>query len=320
MDTLKYRIGITGATGFVGRSLARSAITQGWEVHAFSRTPTGIVGVIEHFWDAGIEMTTDQTIDFSSLRLDAVIHCAAKTNDWGDYQDFDNINVLGTQRALSISPQARFIYLSTASVYVNDSQEGSLAPIDIDPSAQLLRSSRYAYTKLLGEKLSLADNRSAGTIIIRPHIVYGPGDTTLLPRVLDRTTIKQDTARLIIPGGGNGFHSVTSITTLTDFLLFAVTVSSERLSHHGKIFNIADSVPVTLSQKIKEVIKEETGVSEVKIRSVPIKLSLSIAYLCELLHKNLLKNKRPILTTYMVKELTEDTVLDLAKTQHLLYS
>jgi nucleoside-diphosphate-sugar epimerase len=304
--TKTIHIGITGATGFVGKSLVKSAITQGWKVHAFSRNPTGIEGVIEHFWDASQETSPEQQEMFSSLNLDAVIHCAAKADDWGNYEDFDNANVRGTRRALAIAPQARFIYISTASVYLEDSRKVSVEPIKIEPTDNLLSHSTYAYTKLLGEHVVLNDNRANGAIVVRPHIVYGPGDTTLLPRVLARTKIRDNKARLLIPGGGKGFHSVTSITTLTDFLLFTAMADINQINKYGKIFNIADTIPVILSQKIKEVIKGETGVTDVTVKSIPVFAALTLAQLCQLLHKTITKKSRPFLTTYVVKELTDN--------------
>src|ERR1044071_7717518 len=161
-------IAVTGATGFVGGRVTATLTARGHVVLAFGRRPSPLVNYRK--WDI-----SSGPIDAPAA--DAVVHCAGMVSDWGPSPAFLAANVTGTRNVLaSFESARRFVYVSSASVYASGRDIREDAPY---PPRY---TSDYARTKMLAEREILAADRLS--IILRPRAVYGPGDTTLLPRLL----------------------------------------------------------------------------------------------------------------------------------------
>jgi nucleoside-diphosphate-sugar epimerase len=188
-------------------------------------------------------------------------------------------------------PGARIVHVSTASVY--DPFEPS---VDITEDAAPVRRhlSAYAETKTLAE-LELA---GADAVILRPHAVYGPGDTTLLPRILAGVRRR----RLVLPEGAQVRHSLTHI----DNLVLAVRRALDRDSPRGT-YNIADDVPVLLSAVLREFL-ERRGV-DARLVGIPYGAAFALAGTLEAAAR--LTRTRPRLTRYAVSQIGMERTLDL---------
>lgn len=302
-------IGVTGAHGFVGKKVVAAARSKGHEVHSFVRSPHGTQ---EHHWDATV--TTD-VLSAKNVKFDTIIHCAAKADDWGDFSDFFSVNVTGTLNALNIAPHARFIHISTSSVYLNLTSRTNVTEQPMTPENRLKKLSFYAYTKLLAENIVLNDRRAEGRVILRPHIIYGPGDTTLIPRLREKIqTGKNGGKYIILPGGAESVHSITDVDRFTDFIM-SVTECDKDVLPRNPIFNVSDEAPVLLSQKIEEILAQVEG-EQVHVRSVPGPLAETIASLS--MFKASLTHSRPAFTRYVIRQFTENTLLDVTKMQTFL--
>src|SRR5690606_33045648 len=109
--------------------------------------------------------------------FDAVVHAGALADDWAPLADAMRANQLGTRNVAVSFPGARLVHLSTSSVY--DAFTATVhATEDEGPATRFLSS--YSESKAAAE----AEAAAADAVILRPHAVYGPGDTTLLPRVI----------------------------------------------------------------------------------------------------------------------------------------
>lgn len=302
-------IGVTGAHGFVGREIVSAAKKKGHEVHSFVRKPEN---KNEHYWEAtsDFDASTIKGIDF-----DTIIHCAAKADDWGDFSDFFSVNVTGTSHALAIAPEARFVHVSTSSVYLNLASRTNVTEQSMIPQSRLKKLSFYAYTKLLAENIVLNDRRSAGRIILRPHIIYGPNDTTLIPRLREKIkTDKKGKKYLLLPGGAESVHSITDVDRFTSFVM-TVTECNANAFPGNPIFNVSDEAPVLLSQKIQDTLTEIEG-ETVHINSIPGILAQGVASLS--MFKASLTGSRPEFTRYVIRQFTENTLLDVTKMQTFL--
>lgn len=290
-------IGITGATGFIGSHVAKALLSQGYEVHSFGRK--SVEGTVFHAWDA-----VDEPKDYN-INLDAIVHCAASATDWGDDELIGSINIEGTRSALAICPTARFIHVSTASIYASKGDSLGVTEDQVVTGSFL---NSYSESKLAAEKVVEEDTRDAGTYILRPHAVYGPGDTTLLPRIEEALRGKF----LPLPNGG---HSLVSLTRVESF----VAVIMELVEYGGNIkrgvFNVADGGPVILADALKEILSHRGH--EVKVIHLPSSLAWELGHLMEKVAKKF-NFRRPPLTRYLVSQLGYAETLDVSAIEELL--
>ena len=184
---------ITGGTGFLGGQLALKLQQLNYDVTVLGRNPT--IGA--QLTAAGLrfiaaDLQNAEAIAAACKSQDQVFHCGALSSPWGKAKDFYGINVLGTrhliQGCLTHSVQ-RLIHVSTSAVYFTYADQ--LQILESHPFPAPVNA--YAKTKQLAEQsIQQAHNQGLFTLTIRPRGIFGPGDTTLLPRLLrasDRTGV-----------------------------------------------------------------------------------------------------------------------------------
>src|SRR6266567_1526907 len=204
------RLAVTGASGFVGGAVCRAAVARGWHVTGFGRRSTVDFGADVDY--RGWDITTGPLANPPDV--DAVVHCAAAATDTGDRRDVWEANVDGTRHVLASFPWARFVHVSTASVY-DPFRPTVRAPESAAPVARYLNA--YGASKAAAERLVTGACRRG--IVLRPHAVYGPGDTTLLPRLA--ANVRR--GRLLVPGDGTTAVSLTSVDNLATACLLAAS-------------------------------------------------------------------------------------------------
>jgi nucleoside-diphosphate-sugar epimerase len=274
------RVAVTGAAGFVGGAVARALAERGHEVIAYTRRE----------WDI--------TAGPIQARADAVVHSAALADDWAPLGAAMRNNVIGTRNVVASFPGARVVHLSTSSVY------DAFAPNvrvreDAAPVARFLSS--YAESKTLAEAEVGPD-----AVILRPHAVYGPGDRTLLPRLLDGIRGRQ----LVLPKGARVQHTLTHIDNLVDAVELSLTAPAGT-------YNVGDDTEVLLSAVLREFL-DRRGLRDVAITSIPYRAAFAAAVALEAAARP--ARRRPRLTRYAVSQLGLERTLDLtAAREHLGY-
>ena len=224
------RIFVTGATGFIGGAIA-GQLAQCHEVSALSRSPGG---------DEKIRALGATPIrgDLSTLEAgdipdcDVVIHCAAHVEPWGTREATWLINVDGTDRVLAAARAAgarRFLHMSTEAVLWHGQDMN-----DVGEDAPYPAKTPYLYaeTKAEAERRVLAANADDfQTLALRPRFVWGPGDQTLVPQILE---MKQRGAFMWLDGG----RAVTSTTHIAN-LVHATELALER-GRGGEAYFVTD--------------------------------------------------------------------------------
>lgn len=174
---------VTGASGFLGQATATAVRDAGHQVRTFQRRPSGVAGV----QDVAGTMTDDTAIARAVDGVEAVVHLAAKVSLAGDPADFARVNIEGTRsllRAARAARVGRFVFVSSPSVAHTGS---SLVGADAGPAEPSRARGDYARTKAAAELLALdADAPDFAVVAIRPHLVWGPGDTQLVGRIVER--------------------------------------------------------------------------------------------------------------------------------------
>ncbi|TDW72178.1 nucleoside-diphosphate-sugar epimerase [Curtobacterium sp. PhB25] len=174
---------VTGASGFLGRATAAAVRDAGNEVRTFQRRPSGVAGV----QDVAGSMTDAAAVARAVDGVDAVVHLAAKVSLAGDPADFVRVNVDGTRALVDAARRAgarRFVFVSSPSVaHTGSSLVGAAAGVAEPQHAR----GDYARTKAAAELLALdADAPGFAVVAVRPHLVWGPGDTQLIGRIVER--------------------------------------------------------------------------------------------------------------------------------------
>ena len=188
---------VTGGGGFLGRSILRALRDRGESVRSFAR------GDYPQLREWGVEAIRGDIGDADAVReavagCEAVFHTAAKVDIWGPYDEFFRINTLGTRNVIAACRAhgvRKLIYTSTPSVVHGGD---SVAGVDESAPYPTHFEAHYPATKALAEQEVLAANgESLATVAIRPHLVWGPGDSSMMPRVVGKA--RQGKVRLIGP-------------------------------------------------------------------------------------------------------------------------
>jgi nucleoside-diphosphate-sugar epimerase len=280
-------IAVTGAGGFVG----------GHVVAELTRRGHGVVAYTRREWDlrtGPIEPPPN---------LDAVVHCAARVSDWGSPQTFVSDNVDGTRAVLeTFRATPRFVYVSSASVYDPSCPRVMLS--EDAPYADVYLNA-YARTKMLAECVVRDTGRPA--LILRPHVVYGPGDRTLLPRLLAARRF----GYLLAVGDGRNRLSVTHVTNLVQAIVRAI---------EGQIgdgtFNVADAEIATLDEILRTLLVRLGRPP--RVAYLPARLATPLATILESSYRLVGARRPPLLTRYLVSQLVGEFTLDSSRAQHVL--
>lgn len=209
---------VTGATGFVGVRLVEELLRRGERVRAFGRNRS----VLNTLEVAGAEAVSGDLRDAKAVcqacrGVGTVYHVGALSSPWGDVREFETVNVGGTRNVLDgcrAGNVGRLVYVSSPSVTFDGSdcvRQTESAPY---PHRFV---SHYSRTKKEGEDLINAARGDFETVIIRPKAVFGPGDTSLLPRLLRAARAK----RLPQIGPGDNRIDLTYVDNVVHGLILA---------------------------------------------------------------------------------------------------
>ena len=228
---------VTGASGLLGRAVATEIARAGHSVRTFQRRPSGLVGVVDGVEDA-LGSVTDAAVVASALAgMDAVVHLAAKVSLAGEPAEFEAVNVGGTRTLLSAAKTAgvsRFVFVSSPSVAHSGSSIVGDAALPADPERAR---GDYARTKAKAELVALAaDSDALHVVVVRPHLVWGPGDTQLVERIVDRARDGR------LPLLGHGAALIDSI--YVDNAASGITAALHRVDAvHGNSYVLTNGEP-----------------------------------------------------------------------------
>lgn len=292
---------VTGGGGFVGKALCRALRARGAEVIAIGRGgyPDLLEDRIEvRRCDIG---NADQVMKAFEA-ADAVFHTAAKVDMWGAHREFVRTNVEGTKNVIAACRHhgiPNLIFTSSPSVIANGKNLRGVDERTPYPK-QFLAS--YPETKAAAERLV----REAGargalkTITLRPHLIFGPGDTNLMPNVVRRAK----RGSLMRVGNGDNLVDFSFIEDCVQAHVNAYDALVGDPDLSGKVYFISQGEPVRLWGWIDDVL-DMHGAPRIK-KSVPGKVAYSIAWWLEKAARVIPGCPEPRITRFLVCEMETD--------------
>lgn len=286
---------VTGGNGFVGTELVRQLRGAGHEATPASR-------------QTGVDIGDRASLVRAMWGHDVVFHVAAKAGVWGPRAEFEATNVTGTQNVIFACRETgvqRLVFTSSPSV-VFDGGDHLAARNDLPyPQAYL---ADYPRTKAAAERLVLAANGGdLATTALRPHLVYGPGDPHLLPRLIARARA----GRLRIVGDGKNRVSLTFVeNAAAAHVQAALALTGSTAPGAGRAFFVNDAEPVMLWAWLAELFAR-LGLPPVT-RRVPAGLAYGAGALAEWIWAGLRLAGEPPMTRFVARQLATSHTYSLA--------
>ena len=289
---------VTGGGGFVGTAIVKLLLEKGCSVSVAGRN------LYSHITDFGVkcfvgDISDKAFTDRICRGIDTVFHTAAKAGIWGEWSEYKKTNVYGTENVIESclkNDVEKLIYTSTPSVVFNrnDVVEGNES---LPYATEFL--CNYAKSKVLAEKLVLRCNpRQLKTCAIRPHLIWGPGDPHLIPRLIERG--KQKSLKII--GNGDNLVDITFIENVANAHILAALSMDRTENTCGNAYFIGQEKPVNLWNWINQLFVE------LKIPPVTQKVPFKIGYfagsLLERMHTMVRSGKEPKMTRFLAYQLS----------------
>jgi nucleoside-diphosphate-sugar epimerase len=300
---------VTGGSGFVGGALLERLRREGWDIRALARSERAA----ERVRELGAEPVRGDLDDRAALKVGAegcelAFHAAAKVEDWGDPADFERLNVRGTQNVIDACREAgvrRLVHVGTEAALM-----AGQPLVNVDESAPLRPDSvaLYSSSKAKAEQLVRAANGAdLETVVVRPRFVWGRGDTTLLPALIEMVR----SGRFRWVGGGRQLSATTHIDNTVEGLWLAATKAPA-----GGVYFVTDGEPVVFREFITQMLGTQ-GV-EIPDKSVPPAVARVAAAAAERTWRLLRRPGTPPLTRFAVWVSSQECTIDISRAEREL--
>ncbi len=288
---------VTGASSLIGAGLVRALVGRGDDVVCFQRHAVAALGSLDVEQRLG-DVRDGDAVAVAAEGCAAIVHLAAKVGVVGPWEEYRSINVDGTRHVVAAARRhgiGRIVHVSSPSV-----AHGGEPIVGAGADAPQVGRSRawYPESKALAEidALAAADG-SLGVVAVRPHLVWGPGDTQLVGRIVDRAA----SGRLALVGGGAALIDTTYIDNAVSALVAALDAVGPDTVCSGRAYVVANGEPRTIRELI-EGICAAAGVPFAP-RSVPRRLGIAAGTLVERVWPLLRGDEEPPLTRFLAEQL-----------------
>lgn len=293
------RVLVTGASSLIGVGVARALLGRGDSVVCLQRRHSDALadagqGVIEHLGD----IRDRDAVLAAAVGCDAIVHLAARVGVVGSWEDYRSVNVDGTRHVLAAAAEHRIdrlVHVSSPSV-----AHGGEPIVGGAADAPVLGRSRawYPESKAMAEIEALsAASEQLGVVAIRPHLVWGPGDTQLVGRIVERAA----SGRLALVAGGRALVDTTYIDNAVAALVAALDAVEPTARCSGRAYVISNGEPRSIRELV-EGICAAAGV-EFAPREVSLRTGLVAGALVERLWPLVRRTDEPPLTKFLAEQL-----------------
>ncbi len=302
---------VTGAGGFLGLYVVEQLTARGDRVRALCRVSHPQLDAL------GVETVRADLRDRPAVveacrGMDAVFHTGGMTGIGGRWNDYYEINVLGTRYVVDgcrAHGVGRLVYTSSPSVtYDGRSQEG------VDESVPYARRwlCPYPHSKALAEQHVLAANGKAGLLCcaLRPHLIWGPRDRHLIPRILDDAR----KGRLRRIGDGRNLIDTVYVENAAAAHLLAADTLKPGSPAAGRAYFISQGEPVNCWAWI-DAILALAGLPPVR-KSMSPRAAWLMGAAYESVYRLLGLRGQPPMTRFLAAQLSTSHYFNIARARH----
>jgi nucleoside-diphosphate-sugar epimerase len=303
-DRSGRRILVTGGGGFLGSAIVRRLLARGDRVASFARHPKPelmALGVDQLQGD----LADPAAVDAACRGREVVFHTAARAGVWGPYADYHRTNVIGTANVIAACRRqgvGALVHTSSPSVVFHG---GDMEGVDESAPYPGRYHAAYPRTKALAERLVIrAAREGLSAIILRPHLIWGPGDPHLVSRILARA------GRLRRVGGGRNRVDTIYIDNAAEAHLLAADRLAADPGLSGRVYFISQGAPIPLWEMI-DAILAAGGKPPVR-RKIPAGLAVLSGALLEGVYRLLGISREPPMTRFVARELATAHWFDIS--------
>jgi len=297
---------VTGGGGFLGKAIVKRLRARGDEVRSFSRNPhPALIELgVEHCCG---ELGDAEAVMRAAQGCDIVFHVAAKAGVWGPYEEFYRANVLGTKNVIAACRHhaiKRLVFTSSPSVVFDGTDmDGVDESVPYPDHFEAF----YPQTKAEAEQLILqANDQTLATVALRPHLIWGPEDNHLVPRILER-------------GGKGALRKLGTRECLAD----TIYIDNAALAHlqaadhldigsvvAGKAYFLSQGEPLPIWEVVNRIL--DAGGLPPVTRTISPLLAYKVGALLEKLYTLFNLKGEPRMTRFVAKELSTSHWFDLS--------
>ena len=303
------RVLVTGGSSLLGAGVVRALHARGDEVVVLQRRPCAVAAELG-LAEALADVTDRSAVERAADGADAVIHVAGRVGVVGSAAQFHETNVVGTRTLLEAARAAgvgRFVFISSPSVAHSGT---ALAGSGADPADPRRSRGHYSRSKAQAElDVLAADSPALATIAIRPHLIWGPGDTQLVGRIVARA----HAGRLALVAGGRALVDTTYVDNAVDAVVAALDHAQDG---HGQAFVVSNGEPRTVAELVERIC-EAAGAPGPR-RSVPRAVAWTGGALAEGAWRLARRTDDPPMTRFLAGQLATAHWFDQRRVREVL--
>lgn len=302
--TTPENILVTGGGGFLGFEIVRRLVRRGDRVTSCSRNRYQAlenIGVHQIQADLG----DAEAIKRACLGKDVVFHVGAKAGVWGAYDAYYRANVLGTRHVVDGCRQgdvSRLIYTSSPSVVFDG---GNMAGVDESVPYPERFHAPYPATKAQAEQeVRKAGAHDLRTISLRPHLIWGPRDNHLVPRIIARAN------KLKRIGSGNNLVDTIYVDNAAEAHLLAADRLRETPELSGRVYFVSQDEPIPVWDMVDRILA--AGGKDPVAGSIPFTAAWAAGWVLETLYRVFRLKGEPQMTRFVARELSTAHWFDIS--------
>ncbi len=298
---------VTGGGGFLGRYIVEQLLERGDAVSVFAR------GAYPELERSGATLIRGDLCEAEAVKracagMETVFHVAAKPGIWGTWESFYQTNVVGTQHVIDACRAnriPRLVFTSSPSVvFHNQPQSGCDETLPYPEHYKNV----YSHTKALAEQMVIkANGDELATVALRPHLIWGPRDPHLLPRLIERARSGQ----LVQVGNGANTVDLTYVEDAARAHLLAADALHPASPLAGSVYFISQDAPVNLWEWIHDLLRT------LHIPPIKRRISLTTARMIgagmEWAYRAFRLAGEPKMTRFLANELALDHYYDISR-------
>lgn len=295
---------VTGGGGFLGKAIVRQLLSRGHRVASFSR------GVYPELEAMGVDQYAGHIGNAGAVKnavrgRDVVFHVAAKAGVWGNHEDYFRTNVVGTRNVISSCRSCRvpmLVYTSSPSVVFDG---GDMQGVDESVPYPSRFHTPYPQTKAAAEQAVMsAAAPELKTVALRPHLIWGPEDNHLVPRIIARAR------QLRRVGDGCNRVDTVYIENAARAHVLAMDALDKNPALSGRVYFISDDDPIDLWEMVDRILA--AGGKPPLTRTLSPRMAYCIGAVLEWAYRTFNISGEPRMTRFVARELATAHWFDIS--------